>query len=130
MSNILPFVFSLVIVGHGLIHLLGFVAYYPLRAVPELAYKTTFLDGRLELGHTGTRLYSIVWLLVAVAFVVVGVGWFANSTWVRPFLIGVTLVSLVITIMDYRPAMSGIVIDLLILTVVFLSPFALQMFTR
>jgi hypothetical protein len=45
---------------HGLIHLMGFVAYWPLKEMPQLAYKTAFLNGRLELGANGTRIYSML----------------------------------------------------------------------
>ena len=60
---------------HGLIHLMGFVAYWPLAKVPDLPYKTSLLDGRLELGVAGMRLFSLLWLLAAWA------GWSPGRCW-------------------------------------------------
>jgi hypothetical protein len=51
---------------HGLIHLMGFVGYWLLKEVPELTYKTTFQESRLEPGANGTRLYSVLWLFAAI----------------------------------------------------------------
>ncbi|MCB0036256.1 MAG: hypothetical protein KDE51_19630, partial [Anaerolineales bacterium] len=50
------------VIVHGLIHLLGFVAYWPLAEIGELPYKTTLLNGRFDIGSTGMRLYSLSWL--------------------------------------------------------------------
>ena len=56
MVNALVYVFGALILIHGLIHLLGFVAYWPLREIAELPYKTTLLEGRWSVGATGMRL--------------------------------------------------------------------------
>ena len=58
---------------HGLIHLMGFVAYWPLAEIAELPYKTTLLNGRFQLGQSGMRLFSVLWLLTAVGLVGAGV---------------------------------------------------------
>jgi len=62
MSRLILIAVSAIVGLHGLVHLMGFVAYWPLKEVPELAYKITFLAGRLELGASGTRIYSVFWL--------------------------------------------------------------------
>lgn len=48
MLKLLPVVLVIGLGIHGLIHLMGFVAYWPLKDVPELAYKTAFLGGRVR----------------------------------------------------------------------------------
>ncbi len=107
---------------HGLIHLMGFVAYWPLKEVPELAYKTTFLGGRLELGANGTRLFSVLWLLAAIGFVAAGIALLNEWSWGMPLLVVVTLLSLVITSLDWGPAFRGTLINVAILAVLLLSP--------
>ncbi len=107
---------------HGLIHLMGFVAYWPLNTVTELPYKTAFLGGRLELGAGGTRLFSVLWLLAAIGFVVAAVALLNEWGWGMPLLVIVTLLSLVITALDWGPAFRGTLINVAILGVLLLSP--------
>lgn len=113
---------------HGLIHLMGFVAYWPLKEVPELAYKTAFLGGRLELGVGGTRIYSLLWLLAAIGFVAAGTALLNKWSWGMPLLVIVTLLSLVITALDWGPAFRGALIDMAILTILLLSPVLSRLF--
>ncbi len=107
---------------HGLIHLLGFVAYWPLKEVPQLAYKTVFLNGHLDLGATGTHMYSILWFIVALGFLVATVAIFAGQSWGLPILIITTLLSGVITALDWNDAFRGTLIDGVILAILMLSP--------
>ncbi len=107
---------------HGLIHLMGFVAYWPLKEVPELTYKTTFLGGRLELGVNGTRLYSVLWLLAAIGFVAASVALLAGWDWGQPTLLAVTVLSLAVTVLDWAPAFRGAVINGVILAALLLGP--------
>ena len=63
MIRILAILLAVVTGLHGLIHLMGFVAYWPLREIKDLPYKTTLLGGKLDLGAGGMRLFSVVWLV-------------------------------------------------------------------
>lgn len=56
---------------HGLIHLMGFFAYWPLALIPDLTYKTTILAGQVDLQAIGMRAYSILWLIPALGFIAV-----------------------------------------------------------
>ena len=107
---------------HGLIHLMGFVAYWPLKEIPELAYKTVFLNGHLDLGTDGTRLYGVFWLISAIGFVVAAFALFTGQPWAFPMLVVTTLLSVVITALDWNDAFRGTIIDVVVLTVIFLSP--------
>ena len=46
---------------HGLIHLMGFVAYFPLGEIAELPYKTTLLGGRWDIGTYGWQRQRACW---------------------------------------------------------------------
>jgi hypothetical protein len=44
---------------HGLIHVMGLVAYTGFGSVPDLPYKTTVLGGWIDLGSFGTALFGV-----------------------------------------------------------------------
>ena len=122
MLRILTYILIAVAVFHGLIHLMGFVAYWPLTTVSGLPYKTTLLGGRLDLGAAGMRAFSLAWLLAALGFVVAAVALAFGKSWWAPIMLGAVLLSLVICILDWGVAFRGALIDvafLLILGVVF-----------
>lgn len=122
MLKLLPVVIVIGLGIHGLIHLMGFVAYWPLKEVPELAYKTAFLGGRLEFGANGTRLFSVLWLLAAIGFIVAGIALLSEWSWGVPLLVLVTVLSLVITALDWEPAFRGTLINVAILAGLVLAP--------
>ena len=122
MIRLLLIAVAVILMLHGLIHLMGFVAYWPLKELPEIAYKTTFLDGRLELGSNGTRIYSVLWLVTAVGFVFAGIALVTGWKWRQSLLVAVTLLSSVITVMDWTPAFRSAIINLVILGVILLGP--------
>ena len=108
----------IVIAGiHGLIHLLGFVAYWPLAKISELPYKTALLGGRLDLGVTGMRVYSLLWLLAALGFVMAAIALALGKSFWAPLMLGAVLLSLVIGILDWSAAFRGVLINLVLLLV-------------
>lgn len=54
-------IMTMVLMIHGLIHLLGFVVPWRLAKVDGLTYKTTVLAGRLDIGERGTRVIGLLW---------------------------------------------------------------------
>lgn len=96
MSRILSIVLVVFIALHGLIHLMGFVAYWPLAKISELPYKTNLLAGRWEVGAGGMRLFSLAWLLAALAFLVAAAALvFGRPVW-APLLLVAVLFSLIL----------------------------------
>jgi Sec-independent protein secretion pathway component TatC len=122
MNKTLIILFALLLTLHGLIHLLGFVAYWPLKDVPELAYKTVFLNGRLDFGAGGTRLYSVLWLVASLGFIVAAVALFRGQAWGMPVLVVIAVLSGVITALDWNDAFRGTLIDAAILAVLLFGP--------
>jgi hypothetical protein len=122
MLRILTYIVIAVAIFHGLIHLMGFAAYWPLAKVSELPYKTTLLGGQIDIGAGGMRLYSLVWLLAAIGFVVAGIALALGKPAWAPIMLGAVLLSLVICVLDWGVAFRGALIDLaflVILAVVF-----------
>ncbi len=121
MFKILSIAFMILVSLHGLIHLMGLVAYWPLGKVPDLPYKTTLLGGRWEVGSAGARLFSILWLLAVLGFLVAVLALALGRSWWAPVMILATLISLIVCILDWTVAFRGAWIDvalILILAVV------------
>lgn len=115
------FIAAALVILHGLVHLMGFLAYWPLREVADLPYKTTLLGGRLDVGPAGMRLFSVFWLVAAVGFVIAAVGLVAGKEWWLPLMAVAVLLSLVICILDWQNAFRGAIIDLVILVPLLLA---------
>lgn len=122
MSKIVIIVAALILILHGLIHLIGPTVYMKLGQVEEIAYKTTMLGGRWEVGERGIWMFGALWVVPAVGFIVAAVAILAGWSWWQPVLIGVTFVSLLLTILDWRVAYAGVVVNLVILAVLALEP--------
>jgi len=122
MPKIIIIVAALVLILHGLIHLIGPTVYMKLGQVEEIAYKTTLLGGRWEVGERGIWMFGALWTVPAVGFILAAVALLAGWSWWQPVLIGVTLVSLLLTVLDWRIAYAGVVVNLVILAVFALEP--------
>ena len=104
-----------IVMIHGLIHLMGFVAYWPLSEIAELPYKTTLLGGRWDVGQTGMRLFSLLWPAAAVILIGASIGVITGQDWWLPVMAAAVLLSLVVCLLDWTNAWRGAVIDLVIL---------------
>lgn len=113
--RILFYLAIVVVIVHGLVHLLGFVAYWPLAEIAELPYKTSLLNGRLLLTNTGIRWFSLFWLLATVGLVTAAVSLMLDRSWWLPLMMAALVVSLGITVLDWQNAFRGAIISLLIL---------------
>lgn len=117
MVRVLTIVLAAVAGLHGLVHLLGFVAYWPLAQLQDLPYKTALLAGRLEVGAGGMRVFSLLWLLAAAGFVAGAVALAAGWAFWLPLMAVSALLSLVICILDWQAAFRGVWIDLAFLLI-------------
>ncbi|HLN61736.1 MAG TPA: hypothetical protein VK464_09310 [Symbiobacteriaceae bacterium] len=110
---------AVVIVGlHGLVHLMGFVPYWPLAAVRELPYKTAIAGGHWLVGAGGMKLFGLLWLLAALGFVAAAVGLFAGQAWWRPVMLATVAVSTAVIALDWAPAFRGAVVNGVIVVVI------------
>jgi hypothetical protein len=130
MLNAIRIVLLVVLIFHGLIHLMGLVAYFPLREVSEIPYKTAFLGGRLDFGTTGTRIFSLLWLLAAAGLVAAGVALLAGWSWGIPLLVAAAALSLLITVLDWSVAFRGAFVDVAIFVVILVGPWLASLVNR
>ncbi|MCG3139219.1 MAG: hypothetical protein HDKAJFGB_00081 [Anaerolineae bacterium] len=117
---------ALALILHGIVHLMGTATYMKLGTVQGLTYKTTLLDGRWNLGENGIALYGALWALAALGFVVAAVALLAGWDWYRPALIGVTVFSLTLTVLDWRVAFAGAILNVIILAWLWLAPYIVK----
>jgi len=122
MLKLLTITAAIILILHGLIHLMGTTVYMQLGTVEGLRYKTTLLGGRWEVGQNGMRIFGALWAVAALGFVLASVAWLAGWAWWSPALLAVTLFSLVLTALDWREAVMGVVVNLVILGALWLGP--------
>ena len=99
---------------HGLIHLMGFVVPWKLATIESLPYTTTVLNGSWDIGATGIQVLGLFWLFAALGFVAAGVGIIARQEWWWAATLTVTVVSLVITALQWPEAQFGTYIDVVL----------------
>jgi hypothetical protein len=112
---------ALVLGVHGLIHLMGATVYLRLADLQGLAYKTTILGGRIDLGEGGTRIFGALWIVPAVAFVIAALALLEGWGWWSVALLLATLLSIPLTLLDWNVAFMGAIVDFLILIVLWVQ---------
>jgi hypothetical protein len=115
MSKILRIFAAFVLFFHGLIHLMGTTVYLKLGSLDGFPYKTTILNGQVNLGENGIALFGGLWALATLGFVVAALGLLLRWKVSQPLLLGVTLFSLLLTGLDWEIAFAGAIINLVIL---------------
>ena len=102
---------------HGLIHLMGTVVYTGLGSVEGLPYKTTLAD-RWNVGVPGITLFGALWGVAGAGFVAAGIGLASNAPWWITATAGAALLSLLLSLLDWRVAYMGAAVDLTVLAAV------------
>jgi hypothetical protein len=100
---------------YGMVHVLGFVVAWKLATVHAMSYSTSLLGGNFDVGTGGIRAIGVVWLLVAVSFVLSAVGIWRRERWARQLLGTTASTSAVLCVLAISTAYAGLVIDLGIL---------------
>jgi hypothetical protein len=112
---------GLVLLLHGAAHLPGFVNEWRLANLEGLPYRTTVLAGRLDLGDAGIRVVGALWFVAAIAFGVAGAAALWNWSWWIPAATGVTLGSLLLSLVELPDSRIGVVVNLVILAGLFIT---------
>ena len=110
---------AVVLVAHGLIHLIGTTVYLRLAEIEGFAYKTTLLGGRWDLGAAGIGVFGALWAVAGLGFIAAAIGMLTGSSWWQAVLIAVTIFSLILTALDSSLAFAGIGLNIAILIAVF-----------
>jgi len=120
--KILVIIVAAVLILHGLIHLMGTVTYMRLGTVQGMAYKTTLLGGRWDLGENGIRIYGALWAVAAIGFILAAIAMLFGWSWWRPALAAVAAFSLALTALDWKAASVGAILSIAILAWLTIAP--------
>lgn len=105
---------------HGIAHMVGFAGSWQLAASSDLPYKTTVLNGRLDLGDKGIRALGVLWVVAALAFVFVAAGAVLDAGWWAKAAVVTAVGSLALTLLELPAARIGLVLNLFLITVLLL----------
>lgn len=116
--NIVQLAASIVLALHGLVHLIGFVVPWRLATIDGFPYHSAVLNRSLEIGDLGARALGVVWLVLAVGFIVAAFGVWRGENWALLLTAVLAVVSLAICVVGLPEAGAGIAINLVILGVI------------
>ena len=114
MSWVARLVLPMLLVGHGVAHLPGFLVAWQLREFPGLPYTTTVARGAIEIGPAGTRVLGVLWLGTGLACLVAAGGILAPVPWSSQLTWAVLAVSTLLCVLGWPAARLGLVANSLI----------------
>ncbi len=94
---------------------MGFAAAWQLATLPEIAYRTTALNGAVEIGDLGARLLGVGWLVSGGAFLVAAWATWRDAPWALRGAVVAATASMVICALGLPDAYRGLAIDVAIL---------------
>jgi len=106
--------FSILLLLHGLAHLVGFLVPWQLTKGSRTGYKTTIVGGR-DVGASGMRLIGIFYLLLAVAFVAMAIGSYLGTPWARQGTLFVAGMSLFMCVVNWPETRVGLIVNVVII---------------
>lgn len=107
---------------HGFAHIVGFLVSWKLVEDKDSPYKTTILDGKLDMGDTGIRILGILWLLLGMAFFLMTYAVIAETSWWRTATFYVTYISLFLSILNLPDTKYGLMANILLLLFLWIAP--------
>ena len=110
--------FAAFLAAHGVAHLVGFLGAWGWLASAQVPHRTTILFGRVDLGEVGIRVFGVLWLLLAVGFLMGGWGVAASQAGVARWLIAMSSVSIAACILAWPDARIGVAVNAAVLVVV------------
>jgi hypothetical protein len=102
---------------HGLLHVVGFEVPWRYAGITELAAGEA-AGGRVQLGERAARVLGLIWLLVAILFMVSALGLILSADWALALIGAAAVASLPLCLAKLPEMAIGAVIDVIILVVV------------
>lgn len=110
--------FALLLIAHGIAHLVGFAVPFGLVATPDVSERTTVLNGALDVGETGAKVIGILWLALALGFCASGAAAF-TGWWDAVWVVRLAAISLVFCLVGWPDARIGLFVNLAIIGALF-----------
>ena len=108
---------------HGAIHVAGFMVPWRIGDLgADAVYRTTVMNGALDIGDAGVKAVGLVWLLTAAGMVAVAIALWRQADWARDGAVVLTFVSLVLCALGTPEAIGGLLIDAIILPLLVFIP--------
>lgn len=114
-------ILAALLVAHGIAHLVGFVVPWKLLSTVEVPYRTTILAGLADVGDPGARAVGVVWLVAAVAFVLLAAAVLAGWN-VRMWAFAMLSLSMVLCVVGWPEARIGLVVNVILLAALLAMP--------
>jgi hypothetical protein len=111
LKHVMRFVLAVLLVAHGVAHLVGFVSSWKLATLAGLPYKTTVFSGHVDVGHAGIRVMGVLWLLAALAFQVAAFAVSTETGWAVRFTIAAVIASLILCVVGWPDARIGVAVN-------------------
>ena len=115
------FVVSALFIIHGVAHLVGFVVPWRVATLEDTPYKTTILNGKIDVGDSGIRAIGLVWLVTALAFMVCAIAVAMQLQWWMWVAMAATLISFDLTIVGWPESRVGVAVNVLIVVMLIAS---------
>ena len=108
---------AVLLVVHGLIHLLGFVVPWRLASIAGFPDRTDVLGGA-DVGTTGARILGVFWLVACLGFVASGLALLlGRAHWWEGAVVSAVL-SLILAVLWVQQAYFGAVIDVVVIAAI------------
>lgn len=111
----IPVIFAIFLLMHGVAHLVGFVVPWRITTLKEMPYKTTILVDAIDVGDNGIRAVGILWLTGALAFVASAVGLFTLQSWWQSVTVASAAFSFFLCIVGLPDSRIGLFVNMVIL---------------
>lgn len=111
-------VLAVLMAGHGIAHLPGFLVNWRLRSFPEMPFRTTIFGTLLDAGEAGIKAIGVLWLAVGVAFIVLAGATLARAAWWQPLAYVLIVLSAVLCLAGWPDARLGLVGNAVILVLI------------
>ena len=98
---------AVILFGHGVAHLPGFLVAWRLATLSELPHRTTVLANSVKVGERGIRVVGVLWLIAALAFTACGMGALGRAPWWRPVAVMAAAFSIVLCILGWPDSRIG-----------------------
>jgi hypothetical protein len=99
---------SAILFVHAIAHVPGFLVPWRLMTSADMPYRTTVLNGLLDIGPLGIRAVGIIWLALATAFGIIGIGLLARTSWWFPALVPLMAMSVLLCLTQLPDARLGL----------------------
>ena len=105
----------ILLVLHGIAHMPGFLASWQLMTSQDVPYKTTILNGLIDLGDGGIKLFGLLWVVAMLAFLAAAWMLYIYADGAKSFAVGVVIFSLLVCIAGLPEARIGVAINVALL---------------